>query len=176
MLHKYKLPPTFTIEFKRIDFMSYKLLTSQIIPLQPEKVFTFFENPKNLFQITPDWLDFKMIDIEKSEVFEGAEFDYTIKWLWMKIIWRSRIVDYKPPLRFTDIQVLGPYQYWHHLHTFEKIPEGTFMKDVVTYRIPILSIPLHAFIIKRQLQNIFCYRAVRIAEWATGNFILKGKN
>jgi ligand-binding SRPBCC domain-containing protein len=74
---------------------------------------------------------------------------------------------------FTDVQVKGPYALWKHLHTFEPVTEGTLMMDVVTYRMPfgILGRILHGTLIKKQLQDIFSYRAVRIAQWSDGTLI-----
>ena len=171
-MSKYILPSTFSIEFGRGN-RTYRLVSSQVLPLSPEIAFTFFEDPGNLFDITPDWLDFKKIDRrEKKGVFEGAEFDYTIRWLSMKLKWRSRIVDYRPPDRFTDIQIVGPYVLWRHLHTFEKVTGGTLMKDVVHYRLPfgLFGTILHGIMIRRQLLDIFSYRAVRIFQRAEGKF------
>jgi ligand-binding SRPBCC domain-containing protein len=172
-MSKYILPPTFSAEFGRADNKTCRLVTSQVLPLSPEEAFAFFEDPGNLFDITPDWLDFSMIDPKgKKEVFEGAEFDYTIRWFSMKLRWRSRIVDYRPPDRFTDIQIAGPYALWRHLHTFEKVTGGTLMRDVVYYRPPFgfLGTILHGIIIRRQLLDIFSYRAVRIFQWAEEKF------
>lgn len=166
MQNNYALPPTFRMQFSNIGSLTYELRTSQVLWLPPDNVFPFFEDPKNLFAITPDWLDFKMIAGSGSEVFEGAEFDYTIRWFGFRLAWKSRIVDYQPPHRFADIQIAGPYRSWKHLHTFEAVPEGTVMKDTVTYRLPALAFPLHRPIIRKQLEDIFTYRAVRIAEWA----------
>jgi ligand-binding SRPBCC domain-containing protein len=123
MSGNYALPSTFTIEFTRSGHMTYQLKTSQILRLQQEDTFSFFENPGNLFEITPDWLDFRLLDSEITNVFEGAEYNYTIKWLGLKLKWRSRIAEYRPPERFTDIQIIGPYRHWSHLHTFEKALE-----------------------------------------------------
>lgn len=106
---------------------------------------------------------------KKTRVYEGAEYEYTIKVFGLRMIWKSRIIDYKPPERFIDIQIIGPYRAWSHLHTFEGIAEGTFLQDIVTYQPPLYAIPFH-LIIKRQLRDIFSYRAVRIKEWAEGNF------
>jgi ligand-binding SRPBCC domain-containing protein len=161
----YSLPASFTLEFKQTGGFTYKILTSQILPLSPDDVFPFFENPRNLSEITPQWLDFRMIDSNNAQVFKGAEFDYTIRWFGVKFSWRTRIVDYEKPERFTDIQLSGPYRSWQHIHTFEKIPEGTRMHDDVTYGIPLIAMPLHKFIIRRQLEDIFCFRAIRIADW-----------
>ncbi|HDY72401.1 MAG TPA: hypothetical protein ENH50_12135 [Nitrospirae bacterium] len=54
--------------------------------------------------------------------------------------------------RFTDIQIRGPYRFWSHLHTFEEVPEGTLMRDEVTYRLSHTAGLLHRSIIKRQLR------------------------
>lgn len=174
------LPETFTLVFARIHTNTYQIRTSQIIRLPKEQAFTFFENPRNLSEITPDWLDFTMLDFDiGAQVFEGAEYNYTIKWLpWLgKTKWKSRIIQYRPPETFTDIQVKGPYSYWEHLHTFEAISEGTRMRDIVTYRLPFGPVGqlAHHILIKSQLEDIFSFRAVRISEWSSGNFIWKQK-
>jgi ligand-binding SRPBCC domain-containing protein len=168
MPEDYRLPETFSISFRESDSVTFQLLASQVLPISPEKAFSFFEDPRNLFEITPAWLDFRMLDPKKAEVFEGARFEYTIRWLSLRFAWQSRIDDYRPPERFTDVQIKGPYRSWSHLHTFTEVPEGTLMEDKVTYRLPFsfLGRLFHRIIIMNQLRDIFCYRAVRIAEWA----------
>jgi ligand-binding SRPBCC domain-containing protein len=166
------LPQTFTITFSRRDSRTFLLSASQVLPVSREQAFSFFEDPRNLFEITPDWLDFRMRDTAKAEVFEGAVFDYTIRWFSLSLDWRSRIEGYHPPERFTDIQVKGPYPFWSHLHTFEEKNGSTLMRDEVNYRLPFgpFGRLLHSFAIRRQLRDIFCYRAVRIDQWARGQF------
>lgn len=167
----YSLPPIFTITVQRIDADTYQLSTSQILPLPRKQAFTFFEDPRNLFDITPDWLQFVMKDPEmKTKVFEGAEFDYTIRWYGVTLEWKSRIIGYKPPEQFTDVQLVGPFRSWAHLHMFEDVPEGTRMRDIVTYKLPFGMIGrlVHAIVVRRQLKDIFSYRAERIDEWTRG--------
>lgn len=158
-------PVSFRIEIRRIGPLTYRLFTSQILPVERTRAFTFFEDPRNLFGITPSWLDFRMSDPERSEVFENAEFDYTIRWLCFRMRWRSRIIDYVPPERFTDIQVIGPYRSWTHRHHLTVRTNGTLMEDEVIYSF----FPPAAFfhpLIRKQLRDIFIYRAVKIEEWA----------
>lgn len=131
------------------------------------QAFTFFENPQNLFYITPDWLRFVMKDREiKSKVFEGAEFDFTIQLYGMTMEWRSKIIDYQHPEQFTDVQLVGPYHSWEHLHTFEDASEGTLMQDTVTYELPfgLLGSIVHALAVIWQPEDIISYRAMRIDE------------
>jgi ligand-binding SRPBCC domain-containing protein len=167
------LPPTFTLNFDRLDRSTNRLSTSQILPLSRRKAFVFFEDPRNLFDITPDWLRFVMKDKDaKSEMLEGAEFDYTIRWFGIPMPWKSRIMGYQPPDRFTDVQLIGPFRSWSHLHTFEDAAGGTLMRDIVTYRLPFgpLGNMVHAIAVRKQLEDIFRYRALRIDEWARGAF------
>ncbi len=179
MINEVLLPETFHLVFVSMHEDTYQLRAEQHIQLPREKAFTFFQDPRNLPEITPDWLDFRMLDAGAGkEVFEGAEYDYSIKWLpWLwRTGWRSRIIHYRPPETFTDIQLKGPYRLWEHLHTFEEIPEGTRMTDTVTYRLPFgfLGKVVHRMLIRSQLADIFSYRASRIDEWASGNFSWKG--
>jgi ligand-binding SRPBCC domain-containing protein len=161
------LPPHFSIDIKRSGLLTYRLVTSQILPVSQERAFAFFEDPRNLVYITPEWVDFCLLNKESNAgVFEKAEFDYTIKFLGIKIPWRSRIIEYQPPESFTDIQVRGPYKSWVHMHVLEKVPEGTLMRDEVTYKLYLPAILLHHFLIRKKLMNIFIYRAEKISAWA----------
>jgi ligand-binding SRPBCC domain-containing protein len=132
-----------------------------------ERAFAFFEDPGNLYDITPAWLDFRLLKKDSNPgVYENAEFDYTIKFLGIKILWRSRIIDYRSPITFTDIQLKGPYKSWVHVHVLDKVPEGTLMRDEVSYKLNLPAFILHPLLIRKKLMDIFSYRAVKIAEWA----------
>lgn len=152
---------------ERLGMLTFRLHASQILPVSRKEAFAFFEDPRNLCDITPVWLDFCMLNKERTTgVRENDEFEYTIRFLGIKMLWRSRIVDYKPPESFTDIQLKGPYKSWIHLHTLEEIPEGTLMRDEVTYRLHIPALPLHSLLIRKKLIEIFQYRSGKIAAWA----------
>jgi ligand-binding SRPBCC domain-containing protein len=162
------LPEGFAIGIERLDGY-FVLNTSQILPVPREKAFSFFQDPRNLCDITPDWLDFRMDCPEAGlRVSEGAEYDYHIRWLWIKVAWKSRISRYNPPHDFTDIQVEGPYSHWEHRHIFEECGEKTVMRDAVEYSLPfsIAGRICHGLLVRRQLEDIFCYRAKRISQWA----------
>lgn len=165
------LPPSFTISFEHIHRTLYKLEASQVIPLPRKEAFVFFEDPRNLADITPAWLRFRMKDQRTStRMFDGAEFDHMIRWFRIRLPWKSRIEGYQPPERFTDIQLVGPFRSWGHQHVFEEHAQGTLMRDIVTYRLPLgpLGNFAHRIAVRRQLDNIFRYRAARIQAWARG--------
>jgi ligand-binding SRPBCC domain-containing protein len=161
------LPEDFRINITSVE-KDYILKTVQTLPIPREKVFAFFQNPQNLFGITPDWLDFRMdVARQGEEVFEGAEYDYHIRWLGLRIKWRSRIKAYDPPRSFTDIQIAGPYAKWEHTHVMQEDGDRTMILDSVVYRLPFayLGRAVHTLIVKNQLKDIFCYRALKIKEW-----------
>ena len=165
---------SYTIEFRKLGLLTHQLVASLFLAVDRRKAFSFFEDPRNLFEITPEWLDFRMLDPEQSEVREGAEFDYTIKWLGLTVRWKSRIINYHPPDFFTDIQLTGPYRSWEHLHVFEETEGGTIMKDTVTYKLPLAALIIHRPVIKKQLRDIFLYRASRIDEWVLNKMVPRG--
>lgn len=91
---------------------------------------------------------------------EGALIDYTIRLHGVPLHWRTRIERYVPGVEFVDLQLKGPYKYWHHHHTFREISGGTEIGDTVTYELPFgpLGEAAHSWFVKGQLDTIFDYR------------------
>jgi len=63
------------------------------------------------------------------------------------VTWRARhfgipfrlttvVFDIDRPRRFCDRQVKGPFGGFHHEHVFDEHPDGTLMRDIVTFRSP----------------------------------------
>lgn len=157
--------PAREIEIRKLGTFRYRLNASQVLSCPRQQAFAFFKNPANLCDITPQWLSFCMLEEgTENPVRDGAEYDYTIRWLGFRIRWRSRIIEYHPPERFTDIQIRGPYRSWVHVHTFDPVLEGTLMKDEVTYVVPLFALPVH-WLIRKQLIHIFTFRRERIEAW-----------
>ena len=90
----------------------------------------------------------------------GRIIDYQIYLLGIPIHWRTLITDYNPPNMFIDQQIKGPYNMWHHTHTFHKVEGGVEIKDKVVYSIPfgILGRILNYLWIRNDLENIFVHR------------------
>jgi ligand-binding SRPBCC domain-containing protein len=75
--------------------------------------------------------------------------------------WMSLISEYKPPFRFVDEQVKGPYTFWHHTHTFTEVDGGTLIGDEVRYAMPfgIIGSLVQRLAVNRQLEHIFLHRS-----------------
>lgn len=138
----------------------YTLNREQRIARPLNDVFAFFERPENLATITPPWLSFRIITPGPIEMAPGAVIDYTVRAFGIRHRWTTLIAVYDPPYRFIDVQLRGPYSFWHHTHTFEEIPGGTMIRDEVRYILPfgIVGRMAHGAVVKRRLKRIFDYR------------------
>jgi hypothetical protein len=144
----------------------YTLKREQLVPRPLDEVFEFFEKPENLARITPPWMDFRILTPSPIVMEQGAEFEYTVRVMGIRMRWKSLIGDYQPPFRFVDEQIRGPYAYWHHTHTFAEVDAGTSVGDEVRYALPagmIGTLAQHLFV-RRQLDEIFSYRSRVINE------------
>ncbi len=139
----------------------YELKRHQMIPLPLDQVFAFFERPENLAKLTPPSLGFQILTPSPIEMKSGILIDYTIRVLGLPVRWTSLITSYDPPHRFVDVQLKGPYSFWHHTHQFEAVEEGTMMTDTVRYALPLgwLGRIAHLFFVNRQIAWIFDYRS-----------------
>lgn len=122
-----------------------------------DELFPFFADAMNLEQITPPWVQFRVVTPPPIEMFAGQTIDYRLKIHSVPVRWRTEISQWDPPHSFSDTQLHGPYTYWRHLHRFEQVQQGTKCLDIVHYKVP--GGPLvHQFLVKRDVLAIFEYR------------------
>ena len=144
--------------------MTYELERTALIPASRPEVFKFFEDPNNLHLITPKTLGLQITHVDPLPVRRDFRIEYTIKWLFLRLKWVTRITQYDPPELFADIQEKGPYKSWRHEHIFEEAGDQTLMRDHVQYELPfgILGSIAHRLIVAEQLRQIFEYRAQQV--------------
>lgn len=145
----------------------YQLRRTQFIQLPREEVFKFFERADNLEKITPVSLGFKIMTPPPIHMNKGTIIDYSISILGVPVRWTTAISDYDPPHRFSDVQLKGPYSFWHHTHLFEEKDGGTIMTDIVFYSLGfgILGDLLHVLFVKSRLDMIFNFRYKAIQDF-----------
>jgi ligand-binding SRPBCC domain-containing protein len=144
----------------------HTLRREQWIPRPIEEVFAFFADARNLEQITPPRLHFRILSTDPDSISEGTEIRYRLRFHGVPIYWRTEIRRWDSPYRFVDVQRSGPYKLWHHTHRFEAHEGRTKMIDVVRYRLPfgVLGRMVHALKVRGDVQRIFDYRRQRIHE------------
>ena len=138
----------------------------QFVPRPRDEVFAFFAEAQNLEMLTPAFLNFRILTPRPLDMRNGTLIDYRIRLGRIPMRWRTRIETFDAPLRFVDVQLSGPYRYWHHLHEFQDVPGGTWVIDWITYSLPFgfLGALAHWLFVRRALGRIFDYRQQRLAE------------
>jgi ligand-binding SRPBCC domain-containing protein len=144
----------------------HTLRREQWIPRPIEEVFAFFADARNLEEITPPWLGFRILEMDSGSIREGTQIRYRLRLHGIPIHWRTEILQWDSPYRFVDVQRSGPYKLWHHTHRFEAHEGGTKMIDVVRYALPfgVLGRVVHALKVRDDVRRIFDYRRQRIIE------------
>lgn len=145
----------------------YELRRQVVIPAPVEDVFSFFSDAENLNEITPPWLNFKILTPLPIRMGKDALIDYSLELLGLPLTWKTKITVWDPPDRFVDRQIKGPYRVWEHTHEFAKNDGGTQMTDVVRYAVPgfVLSPIVHFFFVRPRLEKIFSFREESILEY-----------
>jgi ligand-binding SRPBCC domain-containing protein len=144
----------------------YTLRREQTLGLPVNEVFAFFAEPANLEAITPDWLRFRILTPGPIHTGTGTLIRYALRWRGMPLSWTTRVTSWDPPHGFVDAQIEGPYSLWEHTHTFQPVADGTLVRDLVRYALPlgILGWLAHAGWVKADLRAIFDHRARKVSE------------
>ncbi|MBL6658446.1 MAG: SRPBCC family protein [Flavobacteriales bacterium] len=140
----------------------FQLIKKQFLKTDLDTIWDFASSPKNLKEITPDYMLFEITSEDLSEkMYPGMIISYKVSPLLnIKMNWVTEITQVKDKHFFVDEQRMGPYSMWHHQHFFEEQDGGVMMTDIVTYIPPfgILGVIANSLLIKRQLESIFDYR------------------
>lgn len=142
----------------------HRIFRQQWVKQPVDIVFPFFERPENLAQITPPELGFELLTPSPVPMRMGTLIDYRIRLLGIPVRWTTYIALYDPPRCFVDVQLRGPYSFWHHTHRFEPREGGTLITDEVLYALPLGPIGnlAHRLWVRQELQRIFDYRKRRL--------------
>lgn len=140
----------------------FQLIKKQFLKTDLDTIWDFASSPKNLKEITPDYMLFEITSEDLTEkMYPGMIISYKVSPLLnIKMNWVTEITQVKDKHFFVDEQRMGPYSMWHHQHFFEEQDGGVMMTDIVTYIPPfgILGVIANSVLIKRQLESIFDYR------------------
>ena len=133
----------------------------------------FSPTPRNLEAITPPWLRFRIVEAPRM-LGRGSLLRYRLRLFGLPIRWQTKIVDWRPPFEFMDVQIAGPYRRWEHTHHLHPVDGGTEIHDHLVYRLPYE--PLSRVSSRRSRCNRgrrdFDYRARQTAARLTGDHAL----
>jgi ligand-binding SRPBCC domain-containing protein len=142
----------------------YQFIHEQLFQASVADMWSFISAPKNLKEITPDYMGFEITTPYLSEkMYAGMIISYKVSpVLNFKVDWVTEITHVKENEFFVDEQRIGPYKLWHHQHHLIQMQEGVLMRDIVTYQPPfgILGALANKLLISKKLNEIFSYRKV----------------
>ncbi|HWP49386.1 MAG TPA: SRPBCC family protein [Candidatus Limnocylindrales bacterium] len=139
----------------------YRLHFRQYLPIGIDTAWTFFLDPRNLAQITPPWLRFRVTSQLPEKMYVGLIIMYKISpILNIPLSWVTEITHMVEPHLFVDEQRFGPYRFWHHQHLFRETDDGIEIQDIIHYALymgPIGRL-LHRWVVGPKLWDIFNFR------------------
>ena len=146
----------------------YKIHRQQLVKAPIDKIWDFFSSPKNLADITPKKMNFRITSGELPDnIYPGQIITYTLSpILGISLSWMTEITHIEYHKLFVDEQRSGPYKLWHHEHHFKENNEGILMTDIVHYALPlsILGNMAHSLFVKKQLNDLFDFRYKKVEE------------
>jgi len=146
----------------------YQLHKTQKVNCSLDEVWDFISSPKNLKEITPDYMGFDITSKDTPDkMYPGLIITYKVRpLLGIKTDWMTEITQVRDKEFFIDEQRVGPYKLWHHQHFVEEIEGGVLMRDIVTYQPPFgfLGAMVNSIVIRKKLEEIFDYRFKAVEE------------
>lgn len=113
-----------------------RFVLERVIRATPEHVFAACLNPELHVESMARYGE-EMVEGPAGGVFtEGSTVTWRAKHFGIAFRLSSIVYDIDPPHRFCDRQTKGPFGAFDHEHVFLAHPEGTLMRDTVTFRSP----------------------------------------
>ncbi|MBL7904247.1 MAG: SRPBCC family protein [Bacteroidales bacterium] len=142
---------------------------TQIVKADLDVCWKFFSDPANLSLITPPDMNFRIIFPQPlPAMYPGMIIRYHVSpLLGVKLEWITEITQVREREFFIDNQLKGPFSIWHHQHFFRQTPEGTEMKDIVTYEVPFgrIGTLFAGTIVRKRIEGIFTFRHTVIEKY-----------
>lgn len=144
-----------------------RLEQEQFLPISLDRAWDFFSSPKNLNEITPPDMVFKIISKVPEKMYPGMFIQYKIKpMLNIELDWCTEITHVEDGKFFVDEQRKGPYSIWHHEHHFKEVNGGVLMTDILHYDIGlgILGTIAGFIFVDKKVNQIFEFRRTKLLD------------
>lgn len=145
----------------------YTLHKKQNIPITLDQAWEFLSDPKNLSVLTPKEMNMTIVSEADRPMYAGQVIQYSVTPVaGIKTKWISEITQYVEGKYFVDLQLYGPYAFWHHQHFIHEIDGGVQMEDIINYKVPfgVLGKLVHPFLVKPKLEQVFNYRKQQLTK------------
>lgn len=113
-----------------------EFVLERVIAAEPSAVFTASLDPDLHVRSMARYGE-TMVEAPEGGAFrEGSTVTWQARHFGISFRLRSMVFDINPPHGFRDRQIAGPFRAFLHEHVFSEHPEGTLMRDTVTFRSP----------------------------------------
>jgi ligand-binding SRPBCC domain-containing protein len=146
----------------------YTLYRKQLLPISMGEAWDFFSTPKNLNELTPEDMNFKILSGidplsagQDQKTYAGQIIQYKITpFAGITMNWTTEITHCVAGQYFIDQQRFGPYKLWHHQHHFKQTDHGILMEDILHYALPLgwIGRLFAGKFIQKKVESIFDYR------------------
>ena len=138
---------------------------SSTIPTDIEKLFEFHCDTNNLPQITPPWIDVKIVDL-KLPLHEKSSITLDIKQYGLTNRWVMQIDKMQPHHTICDKALKSPFKSFYHERKFEKVDENNAtLIDEITLELPLYPFSIIAVpFMKYDMDRMFRYRHKKTKE------------
>lgn len=143
----------------------YQFKTTQKLNISINEAWNFLSNPKNLKDITPEYMRFDIISGDDKKMFPGQIIEYILTPVFnIPFKWVTEITHVKQKKYFVDEQRFGPYSFWHHKHFIKEVEDGVIMEDIVHYKLPlgIIGRLAHRLFVRNKVEEIFSFRRKKL--------------
>jgi len=146
----------------------HRLEFNEVVPIDLDTAWDFFSSPKNLGEITPAEMNFKVLsDLGDGKMYPGQIIHYIVHpMLGIPMRWTTEITHVEHHSYFVDEQRFGPYAMWHHEHFFKAVEGGVEVRDLLHYAMPFGPIGniANSLFVTKKVKNIFEFRSGRMKE------------
>lgn len=136
-----------------------------VMPCDARTLYDWHARPGALERLQPPWQRVRVVErtpgADHPRIGEGARVRLQLRMGPWSVPWIAQHADHRPGERFTDRQLVGPFDRWVHEHRFESVDERTSrLVDHVSYQPPggALGAALLGGRIRRELDRLFWYR------------------
>ncbi|RYZ98915.1 MAG: hypothetical protein EOP11_20085, partial [Proteobacteria bacterium] len=131
------------------------------VPAPPEKVFAYLANPTHLEECTPPEYELRVEQQSTVRLAQNSSLTYSFKALGFRFLVRTHYLDWVENHRYSTTHQRGPFAFWHHLHSFERVGSGTLITERIIYRLrfSFLGSALGYSRVADRLERAFSFRS-----------------
>lgn len=151
--------------------MKHKIFKkSSTIPASAEDVYAWHTHADALLKLTPPWIDCR-VSAARDGIHDGNRVLLQIRKGPIRFDWLAEQCNIEVSRRFDDVQVYGPFGFWHHIHCFIPLDSNhSQLEDTIEYDMKLKQLlnPLTSLLVEPDLTRLFAYRhEVTIAQFDT---------